>query len=105
VGRRKCHCCHQRQWRAANPIAAQYARLKAKAKARGKEFTLTKEDWREFCESTGYTESVGCLRMEDIQCDRIDARHGYHRWNIQALSFGLNREKQQRERGMVEEPF
>ncbi len=101
VRRRVCACHAQRAWRAAQPVSAQFARLKAKAKRRGIAFTLTHEDWREFCAITGYAGKVGCGRASDVQCDRIEARHGYHRWNIQALSFGLNVEKSARERGRV----
>lgn len=88
-----CHRCTMRRWRAENPINAQFHRLKAKAKKRRIPFTLTLEDFREFCQATGYAERVGCGDPADLQCDRIDARLGYSRDNIQALAFLDNARK------------
>ena len=102
-GRRQCHCHIKRAWRAAHPVMAQYSRLKAKARARGIAFTLTKEDWEKFCAITGYTGAVGCRFGADMQCDRIDSRRGYHRDNIQALSFALNSAKAAGERAWRED--
>lgn len=67
--------------------------LKGHAKARGIEFTITLEQWEEFCLRTGYHlkhgREAGCLTV-----DRKDGIYGYHHWNIQVLTNSENAGKQ-----------
>lgn len=74
-----------RKWRKENPIKAAYANLKANAKRRGKEFTITIEQFRQFCQQTDYIKRKG-RRATCYHVDRIDETKGYTIDNIQALS-------------------
>lgn len=91
-GKTLCHKCRSRLKRAANPIMAIWRTKKTNAKRKGHQFTLTLEDVVEFCERTGYLEQRGVLKGS-LQMDRINNKHGYHRWNIQALTTSENTAK------------
>lgn len=64
----------------------------ARAKRSKVDFTLTKEEFFEFCRNTGY------LTKQGIHIDRKDATEGYHLWNIQALGGRENIIKGNKER-------
>lgn len=66
--------------------------LRGHAKARGITFTITYEQWVEFCLKTGYHETVG-TDPNSATVDRIDSRFGYHEWNIRVLTHGENSER------------
>lgn len=91
-GRRVCHRCKQRTYRANNKVKAAFDALKHNSKRRGKEFLLTLDQFATFCQETKYIAGKGrsstCLSI-----DRIDNTKGYTIENIRALPFGENVKK------------
>lgn len=74
-----------RRFRAKNPDKAAYYALKYNAKRRNKPFELTFEQFKEFCDTTGYVEGRGKNR-DSLTIDRIDRHKGYTVDNIQIMS-------------------
>ncbi len=63
--------------------------MRQRAKARKIPFTITLDQFKDFCRRTGYL----ALRGKDptsATVDRIDHDEGYHIWNIQVLSHAQN---------------
>ena len=84
-----CHC-HYRRFRATtDPVYDRYTNFKGNAERRGKEFTITIEEFRQFCETTGYIIKKG-RRGKLATVDRIDNTQGYHIWNIQLITNAAN---------------
>jgi len=84
-----CHRCAKQMWRANNPARDAFNNLRSNAKRRGHEFTLTLNEFLEFCEITGYMD----LRGNDahhMTIDRIDNTRGYSADNIQMLTRSEN---------------
>jgi hypothetical protein len=52
--RKICSACKSKRYRIANPVKSAYDTLKGHAKARNKEFTLTLEEFKDFCMKTDY---------------------------------------------------
>lgn len=93
-GRRSiCHRCHSRLNRLNNPLTYAYQMLKGSAAKRGIAFSLTKEEFRAFCDESGYLETRG-KRSRDMTVDRIDSIRGYEAGNIQTLTQRENIQKQ-----------
>jgi hypothetical protein len=88
-----CDCCHQRQWRAAHPIQAQYARLRAKARARGINFCLPFWYFEIFALRSGYITRTGNA-AGSLTVDRKNNLLGYVIANIQPLTRHENGVKQ-----------
>ena len=91
--RTRCNVCQVRIYRAKDPIKHKFLRLKSHAKERGKEFHLTLEEFREFCELTSYHELCG-QKKDHATIDRIRDEEGYHKDNIQILTRKENIEKE-----------
>lgn len=87
-----CRKCRKRKSRDADPVKAHYSSWKSNAKARGKSFTITLEEFRDFCAQTNYMELKG-QGNNDLTIDRIREELGYSRGNIQALSAIENKAK------------
>lgn len=87
-----CYKCISRKRRAADPVKASYYNLKANAKRRGKEFSLTLEEFKQFCVKTEYLNWVG-RGADSYHVDRIDETKGYHVDNIQVLTNRENKKK------------
>lgn len=66
-----------------------YQALKANARRRGKAFTITIEEFRVFCDETGYLKKKGRLGSS-ASIDRINPDRGYEPDNIQILSVSEN---------------
>lgn len=79
-----CGTCRTRLWRLNNPVHAHWKRLKDRATRRKQEFTLTLEEFREFCQNTGYLDKVGNFKGA-FHCDRKDPLRGYSKDNIRVL--------------------
>lgn len=91
-GRKICGACKTRRYRENNPMMASYMNLRANAKRRGKEFTITFEDFRQFCYETDYIQGKG--RTKDCySVDRKDETKGYVPGNLQRLTVGQNKKK------------
>lgn len=69
-----------------------YNVLKSNAHRRGKEFTLTIEEFRKFCDKTKYLEKKG-IEANSFTIDRIDNSKGYSYSNIQVISNAENARK------------
>lgn len=84
-------CCkHWRQRsKETNLVGYTFDALKQSAKRRGKEFTLTLDEFKDFCERTKYLELKG-RTISSISIDRIDPTKGYSADNIQAVELGYN---------------
>lgn len=83
--RKKCHKCCSKLYREKNPMKYTYNNLKQNAKKRGKEFSLTFEEFKEFCIETSYMSGKG-RSATSFHIDRIDETKGYHKDNIQILT-------------------
>lgn len=87
-----CSKHYQRKVKENDPVLYRYQNFKGNAKRRKKEFTITLDEFRNFCQETGYIIDKGkCGRNATI--DRIDNRYGYHIWNIQLLTAKQNTRK------------
>lgn len=87
-----CWSCIKRKYKARHPARYAFSVLKNNAKRRGKEFTLTMQEFRQFCEETGYIENKGRSRLS-LSIDRIDSSKGYTASNIQVLTLEDNGRK------------
>jgi len=83
--RHVCHTCRDRMWRAAHPEHHLWNNLKKSARKRGVEFTLTVDEFKEFCRENNFVAKVG-RGPEDATVDRRDPRQGYHKGNLRVLS-------------------
>lgn len=89
-GRSKfCRRCNNRKYRIKHPIQYWYWTLKMNAKRRGKSFSLTLEQFSEFCIKTGYGELKG-KTATSLSVDRIKPLEGYHYDNIRAITLSDN---------------
>lgn len=80
--------CYKHYWRKTrlrDPVYVRYNAFKKNALKRGKDFTITLEEFREFCQNTGYIIKPG-KRGQNATVDRIDNNKGYHINNIQLLT-------------------
>lgn len=83
-GRKTCTSCVGRKHRKKHPKKYAYTALKTNAKRRGKEFTLTFEEFNEFVIKTDYMAKKGIYKTS-YHIDRIKEHLGYTRENIQTL--------------------
>lgn len=88
----KCHSCIKRKSIERDPVRYCFINLKANAKKRGKEFTLTLEFFRQFCRATNYIQNKGTT-SESYSIDRIDNEKGYTPDNIRILTLSDNSKK------------
>lgn len=99
-----CHKCIKRKYRDKHPVRYAYQTLKQNAKRRGKHFSLTLEEFRQFCEASDYIIRKG-VKKTCLTIDRIDASKGYTADNIQALSLTENSRKGYYEGSTADCPF
>jgi hypothetical protein len=87
-----CRRCRDRRYALSNPVSYAWDKLRYSAKRRSIPFSLTIEEFRVFCEETGYIQQKGktstCLSI-----DRVDATKGYSIGNIQTLTQSENGRK------------
>lgn len=69
-----------------------YQQFKYNAINKGKEFTITPDQFIHFCNRTGYLIKKG-MRGRAATIDRMCNVHGYHAWNIQLLTLRKNSSK------------
>lgn len=80
-----CHKHRIENFKAENPLKYAYMVHKNNAKRRGHEHTLTLEEFIDFATvKTVYMDERGRTKS-GLHIDRVDPKHGYHSWNIQAL--------------------
>lgn len=90
--RKFCGGCRARKSREKDPVRYAYSNLKHRANERKKEFTLTLEEFREFCVRTEYMKGKG-KTIGSYNVDRIDETKGYTADNIQCLDKQKNIKK------------
>lgn len=84
-GRRVCYSCEYKARKLRNPYRLSYTRLRGHAKARGKVFDLTFEQFKAFCIESNYLNCKG-IEKHSYHIDRIDETKGYTIDNIQLLT-------------------
>lgn len=89
---RFCHKHARQHQKINNPLRYWYDILRQNARRRRKPFELTIEQFRDFCEQTGYLEKKG-RNSGAYSIDRIDNELGYTIENIQIMEFGSNSRK------------
>lgn len=87
-----CHKHYARKRREIDPIGTRFNQFKTNARRRNQEFSITIEQFRNFCSETGYLIEKG-KRGQNATIDRIKNKFGYHIWNIQLLSNRKNASK------------
>ena len=101
-----CHRHYMIKFKDVNRMMYRYNQFKINAKKRNIEFTITKNQFRKFCQMTGYLIKKGVCGYR-ATIDRRCNVHGYHYWNIQLLSMRKNIKKYQNKDRQVAEycPF
>lgn len=89
---RFCSKHRKRYEKENNFLAYTFNSLKSNAKRRGKDFSLTIEEFKLFCAETNYLALKGRM-ASSASIDRIRPGEGYHKDNIQILSLSNNSKK------------
>lgn len=85
---------HKREWQKINnPLRYWFDVLRQNAKRRAKEFTLTIEEFKEFCEREKYLEYKGRANAGNYTIDRRNDKLGYTKDNIFVLTLSQNSRK------------
>lgn len=79
-----------------NPVAYTFNLLKSNAKKRKKFFDLTLEQFKGFCEETGYMDLKG-KTAESASIDRVVNTEGYTLSNLRLLTLSANTKKRNEE--------
>jgi hypothetical protein len=87
-----CPKHHHQALKRRDPISYIYSHRKQRAKARGHEWTLTLENFRDWCQWNGYHLKAG-RTAESASIDRKLNQYGYHVWNIDCIPLGANAAK------------
>lgn len=87
-----CHKHFARKRREEDPVGTRYLQFKGNARTRNKVFTITPEQFNNFCEENQYIVKKG-RRGQNATIDRIKNKFGYHIWNIQILTNRRNASK------------
>lgn len=85
-----------RKWREEHPLQSTFTINKNNAKRRGKEWSLTIEQFRYFCQDSDYLKQKGITRLS-ASIDRIKNNLGYHIENIRSITLSLNSSKADRQ--------
>lgn len=90
-----CWRHHEERRRNQDPALFDFRHLRKSARRRGLEFTLTLEQFREFCRATGFDapRKPGPRTGDSLSIDRIDPSRGYVPGNIQVLTLAENAAK------------
>lgn len=89
----KCDKCRREIYKNKHPLKEAFGSLRRHARARGKDFTLTFEQFKAFAEKTDYMKRKGKTSLS-LSIDRIDNSKGYAPGNIQAITLRENTRKQ-----------
>ena len=91
-GKRFCHKCASRVYRANNPMMYAFHNHRHHARQRGIPHTLTFSEFAELVEKSGWISGKG-KTAEALSIDRIDASKGYVQGNLQVISLSENSRK------------
>lgn len=97
-----CSKHRKRKYRQENKLKAAYQNLRTNAKRRGKEFSITLEEFEKFCIKTEYIKRKGRSK-DSYSIDRINDEKGYTIDNITILSISKNIKKELRKRKFLKE--
>ena len=84
-----CARCRMRRFKAAHPLQYSFGKLRARAKERGHEFSLTFEDYCEFAKTTGYDKLKG-KTAQSLSINRKNPSLGYEKTNVEAVTLSMN---------------
>lgn len=84
-----CWKCRSRRYRKLHPESAALNSVRLSAKRRNIPFTLTIEQFKLFCQASGYLETKG-NKPQSMTIDRINHNLGYSIDNIRVLSHAEN---------------
>lgn len=87
-----CHKHYRRKRREEDPVGVRYNNFKGNAKKRNIPFDITLDEFRSFCQKTGYIITKG-KRGQNATIDRINNSKGYTIDNIQLLTNRQNASK------------
>lgn len=87
-----CHKHYARLLRDRDPVQVRYSQFVVNARNRNKEVYITLEEFRDWCNETGYIVQKG-RRGRAATIDRIINSEGYRRDNMQILSNRANASK------------
>lgn len=87
-----CHKHYARYRKMIDPVYDRYFNFKYNALRRCKDFTVTLEQFRQYCKDNNYIIQKG-NRGRAMTVDRKDNRFGYHIWNLQPMSGRANTKK------------
>jgi len=87
--RKICWKCKNRIYRENHPLHYEYLELRKRARRRGKGFTLTEDEFKQFCEMTNYLQEKGIYK-DNCSVDRIDSTKGYSFDNIRKVTVSVN---------------
>lgn len=87
-----CHKHYHIHRRIVDPVYDRYLNFRGNALRRKKSFEITLEQFRDFCEKTGYIIKKG-MRGKNCTIDRINNNLGYSIENIQLITNKANIEK------------
>ena len=99
-----CDKCRMRKYKENHPMEYTYNNLRCNAKRRGKEFKLTFEEFKKFCEENDYMENKG-KTANSLSIDRDKNEEGYFLDNMQALTLAENTIKEMNRRQQIKEEF
>ena len=88
-----CSKCRNRRWREKFPLHYSFKNLRVRAKQRGKDFTLTRQEYIKFAIQTDYASMKGRSSLS-LTINRIDNSRGYHADNIESITKSENSRKQ-----------
>lgn len=87
-----CYSCLKAKYAKKHPIKYAFSNLRRNARRRGKSFSLTFEQFKEFAIKTDYINKRG-TSADSYTIDRIDPSKGYEIENIQVLTNSENVKK------------
>lgn len=88
-GRKLCNTCKSRKAKIDNPYFYYFNLLRCNAKRRRKEFSITLDQFKIFCDKTNYLYLKG-KRSNDYSIDRINIQKGYSIDNIRLVTVSEN---------------
>lgn len=84
-----CEKCKSRLLKQKNPYLYYYNNLRNNARRRGKKFSLSFDEFKKFCDETGYLLLKG-KNAGDASIDRIKDNEGYSYNNIRMITLSHN---------------
>ena len=97
-----CYSCRYKMSKDKNPMKLAYRSLRGHAKERGKEFSITFEEFKQFCVKSDYITKRG-IGKHSYHIDRIEETKGYVAGNLQLLTNSENIKKYIRFIGISED--